>query len=73
MDKITRALLKLAVNPHATVDQLMAGIELMDRRAEEDLARRAAMPPQPVKTPEERAAELRRSANQNLARLRKGR
>ena len=42
--KITKKLLKLVGNPNATTDQLMAGIELMDRMAAEDARARAAQP-----------------------------
>lgn len=71
--KLTRKMLKLAMNRNATVDQLMAGIALMDAAVEADNARRAAMPPAPVLTKEEQLAESRRRANANLQRLRKGR
>lgn len=70
-NKITKQLLKLAVNPNATVDQLWAGIELMDRMAAEDARIRAAQPPKPVISEEERLRNLRRAANANLAKRRR--
>ena len=74
--KITKKLLKLVGNPNATTDQLMAGIELMDRMAAEDARARAAQPPappKPVLTEAERVAQMRRAANANLVALRKRR
>lgn len=71
MDKISRKLLALAVDPNATMDQLLGGIKLLEQSIDEDNRRRAAMPPQPVLTQEERLTEARRRANANLARLRR--
>lgn len=73
MDKISRKLLALAVDPNATMDQLLGGIKLLEQSIDADNRRRAAMPPQPVLTKEEQLAESRRRANANLQRLRKGR
>lgn len=69
--KLTRKMLKLASNPNATVDQLMAGIAMMDAAVAADNARRAAMPPAPVLTKEEQEREQRRRINANLVALRK--
>lgn len=71
MDKISRQLLKLATDPNATMDQLLGGIKLLEQSIDAENARRAAMPPQPVLTQEERLIEARRRANANLARLRR--
>lgn len=71
--KLTRKMLKLAMNPNATIDQLMAGIALMDADVKADNARRAAMPPVPVLSKEEQELAQRRRINENLKRLRKGR
>ena len=80
MDEISRQLLKLATDPNSTMEQLMGGIQLLERSidAENKLnrqrdAERAKLPPVPVLTPAEKLAESRRRANANLARLRKGR
>lgn len=73
MDKISRQLLKLAVDPNATMDQLLDGIKLLEQSIDADNRRRAAMPPQPVLTAEERAIAQRRAINANLQRLQKKR
>lgn len=73
MDKISRQLLKLAVDPHATMDQLLGGIKLLEQSIDDENRRRAAMPPAPVITPEERATAQRRAINANLMRLQKKR
>jgi hypothetical protein len=73
MDKMTRKLLNLAVDPRATTAQLEAGIDYIMQSIEAENARRAANPPspQPVPSDEERMADLRRRANANLARKRR--
>lgn len=73
MDKISRKLLALAVDPNATMDQLLGGIKLLEQSIEADNARRAAMPPAPVLSKEEQELAQRRRINENLKRLRKGR
>lgn len=70
-NKTLRNMLKLAVNPHATVGQLQAGIDFIIADIEASNARMAANPPPPPPSREERLAQLRRAANANLSRLAK--
>jgi len=65
---VIHSLLKLAVDPRATTEQLNAGIDLVTKMIEAENEYNRLNPPPPPPSPEERMIALRKAANANLAR-----
>lgn len=70
-NKTLTQMLKLAVNPNATVAQLSAACDYIMADIAESNRQRAINPPPPMPTDEERLTEARRRASANLAKLRR--
>lgn len=73
MDKLTERLLNLAVDPNASMEDLIAGMDALSARIDAENRQRRRQQAQAHRAQVQAATgdDLRRLASQNLARLRK--